>query len=138
MNRSKAREYAFILIFQYKFQPDDIREIVEDFFEEYDAGTQAEYIRNVVGGVAEKADRLDEKIEGFSKGWSKSRISLVSLAAMRLCVYEMLYCGDIPNTVSVNEAVGLIKKYEGEEATSFANGVLGNIQKSLEKTASGE
>lgn len=131
MNRSKAREYAFILIFQYKFQPDEMPEILNDFFEEYNAGAQTEYIKNVVGGVVENADKLDEKIEEFSKGWTKDRISLVSLAAMRLCVYEMMFCDDIPNAVSVNEAVGLIKLYEGDEATAFANGVLGNIQKSL-------
>ena len=131
MNRSKAREYAFILIFQYKFQPDEMPEILNDFFEEYNAGTQTEYIKNVVGGVVENADKLDGKIEEFSKGWTKDRISLVSLAAMRLCVYEMMFCDDIPNAVSVNEAVGLIKLYEGDEATAFANGVLGNIQKSL-------
>ena len=131
MNRSKAREYAFILIFQYEFQPDEMPEIMNDFFEEYDAGAQTEYIKNVVGGVIKNADKLDEKIEEFSKGWAKNRIALVSLAAMRLCVYEMMFCDDIPTAVSVNEAVGLIKHYEGDEATSFANGVLGNIQNSL-------
>lgn len=131
MNRAKAREYAFILIFQYKFQPDDMQEIMDDFFEEYDAGVQTEYIKTVVSGVAANSDKLDEKIEEFSNGWQKDRIALVSLAAMRLCVYEMMYCDDIPNAVSVNEAVGLIKLYEGEDSTSFANGVLGNIQKSL-------
>lgn len=131
MNRAKAREYAFILIFQYKFQPDDMQDIISDFFEEYDAGAQTEYIGNVVNGVIENTDKLDEKIEEFSKGWKKDRINLVSLAAMRLCVYEMMFCDDIPNAVSVNEAVGLIKKYEGDDATAFANGVLDNIQKSL-------
>ena len=131
MNRAKAREYAFILIFEYKFQPDDMQEIMADFFEEYDTGSQTEYIKNVVGGVIANTDKLDEKIAEFSNGWEKDRIALVSLAAMRLCIYEMMFCDDIPNAVSVNEAVGLIKLYEGEEATSFANGVLGNIQKSL-------
>mgnify|MGYP006356432873 CR=1 FL=1 len=48
MNRTKAREYAFILTFEYKFQPDDISEILENFVEEYNPGAQEGYIKKVV------------------------------------------------------------------------------------------
>ena len=51
MNRRKAREYAFILLFQYRFQPNDMEEILADFFAQYDAGEQAGYIRDVVEGT---------------------------------------------------------------------------------------
>lgn len=131
MNRRKAREYAFILLFQYKFQPNDMPEILADFFAQYDAGEQADYIRDAVEGTVKCIQEIDAKISDFAKGWSVERISAVSIAVMRLCVYEMCHCESIPAAVSVNEAVNLVREYEGAEAAPFVNGILDNIKKTL-------
>ena len=129
MNRTKAREYAFILIFEYRFQPDEIETILTNFIEEYQPGNQQSYIETVVRGVAENIDVIDKKIEEMSKTWEKDRISCVSIAILRLAIYEIMMCSDIPFPVSVNEAVALAKKYEGEDAVPFVNGILGKINK---------
>ena len=128
INRRKAREYAFILLFEYKFQPEEINTILEDFFSEYKTGEQEEYIRSVVEGVIGNLDEIDELIASYSKKWSVDRISVVCMALMRLAVYEMRFIEDIPLNVSVNEAVNLTKLYDGEESVSFVNGILGNIK----------
>ena len=128
INRRKAREYAFILLFEYKFQPEEINTILEDFFSEYKTGEQEEYIRSVVEGVIGNLDEIDELISSYSKKWSVDRISAVCMALMRLAVYEMRFIEDIPLNVSVNEAVNLTKLYDGEESVSFVNGILGNIK----------
>ncbi len=130
MNRRKAREYAFVLLFEYKFQPDCIQEILEDFLAENETGEQEEYIRSVIEGVVARKDEIDSIIEKYAKGWTVNRISAVCLAVMRLAVYEMKHIESIPAGVSVNEAVALAKKYDGEESLSFVNGVLGNIKES--------
>ena len=70
---------------------------------------------------------IDGKIEQASDGWKIDRISCVSLAVLRLAVYEITRREDIPGIVSVNEAVALAKKYDGEEAAPFVNGILGGI-----------
>ncbi len=127
MNRTKAREYSFILLFEYKFQPDEIENILKDFIEEYKPGDQEEYIQRVVGGVIENITEIDEKIAEVSESWKVERISCVSLAVLRLAVYEILFCEDIPSVVSVNEAVALAKKFDGDEAAPFINGILGKI-----------
>ncbi len=127
MNRTKAREYAFVLLFEYKFQPDEISSILNDFVAEFNPGAQQEYIERVVKGTVEHIDEIDEIIGGVSNDWKVERISCVSLAVLRLAVYEIKFCEDIPSVVSVNEAVGLAKKYEGEEAAPFVNGILGKI-----------
>ena len=132
MNRRKAREFAFILLFEYKFQPDCIMELLEEVLTENDAGMQAEYIREVIEGAVSKVDELDLIIEEYAKGWSKDRISNVCMAVMRLAVYEMKYMTDIPGNVSVNEAVTLAKKYDGEESINFVNGILGNIKENCQ------
>lgn len=129
MNRTKAREYAFILIFEYRFQPDEIETILANFIEEYEPGSQQEYIENVVKGVVENIDVIDKKVEEMSKFWEIDRISCVTMAILRLAIYEIMMRKDIPFAVSVNEAVALAKKYEGEDALPFVNGILGKIEK---------
>ena len=131
MNRIKAREYAFILLFQYKFQPEEIGCLLEEFCTEYKPGNQEEYIRTVITKVTENISEIDRIIENTSQDWSIDRISAVNLSILRLSVGEMLYMKDIPAPVSVNEAVGLAKVYDGEESVGFINGVLDKIRNSL-------
>ena len=127
MNRKKAREYAFVLLFEYKFQPGEIGSILNDFVEEFNPGEQQAYIEKVVNGTVEKINEIDEIINDVSTDWKVERISCVSLAVLRLAVYEIKFCDDIPPVVSINEAVSLAKKYEGEEAAPFVNGILDKV-----------
>lgn len=131
MNRTKAREYAFILLFQYKFQPDEIGEITDGFCKDYNPGGQEEYIRKIVKNVTENIENIDSIIAKTSEGWEIERISAVNLSLLRLAVGEMLYAEDVPPVVSVNEAVGLAKVYDGEDSLPFINGVLDKIRNSL-------
>ncbi len=128
INRRKAREYAFTLLFSYRFQPEDIQNLLEDFLEENETGDQAEYIRNVVEGVVAHVEEIDALITQYAKGWTVERISGVCLALLRLAVYEMKFMDDIPAGVSVNEAVALAKKFDGEESLAFVNGILGHMK----------
>lgn len=136
MNRREARRQAFLLLFQYKFQPGESERLLEDFFAENKAGAQRGYIESVVRGSVEHVGELDEIIEGYLKDWKIDRISSVSIAALRLGAYEILHFDDIPAAVSVNEAVALAKEFEGEEAASFVNGVLGKFKNDTEKSKS--
>ena len=97
MIRKKAREYAFILLFEYRFQPDAIEGILKDFIDEYNPGDQQAYIEGVVGGVIENLSAIDEKINEFAKGWTTDRISNVNMAILRLAIYELDFCDDIPD-----------------------------------------
>lgn len=108
-------------------------ELVSDFFENTKTGAQKEYIDSVVNGTISKLDEIDAVLSEYSKDWSVDRISSVSLAALRLGAYELLYCDDIPAPVSVSEAVSLAKEFEGEEAAPFVNGILGKLKDNLEK-----
>ena len=131
MNRREARKQAFLLLFQYKFQPEETENLLADFFVEHKAGQQENYIRSVVLGVTEKIEELDRVLGEYSKDWQVDRISSVSLVVLRLAAYEMLYIEDIPPVVSVSEAVALAKEYEGEEAAPFVNGILGKLKENV-------
>ena len=129
MNRTKAREYAFILLFQYKFQPDSIAELIENFVAEYKPGVQEEYIKNAVNTTIDKIEELDSVINKKSANWKSERLSYVCQSILRLAICEILYLDYIPVPVSINEAIALIKKYDGEESVNFVNGILGSFKK---------
>ncbi|MDD6799951.1 MAG: transcription antitermination factor NusB [Firmicutes bacterium] len=140
MDRRKARENAFILLFEKEFRadevPENIKRIAEDFGEEeFD-----EYTDEVFFGVSEKMEELDELISKYSIGWKKERMSKVSLTIMRLALYEMIYIDDIPYSVSINEAVELAKKFDHEKSPAFINGILNSLAdaKGLKKEKSDE
>lgn len=131
MNRREARKQAFFILFQYKFRPEEAESMLNDFLEQTKVGNQSDYINDIVLGVNEKVKEIDAVLEEYSNDWKIDRISSVSLAALRLAAYEMMYMPDIPAVVSVNEAVALAKEFEGDEAAPFVNGILGKMKEKL-------
>lgn len=125
MTRREEREALFALLFEMSFSEitaaEDILEI-EKTQRDYDAA----YILDGYHGVIMHIDEIDLLIEGNAKGWKLSRLSRVTLAILRLAVYEMLYT-DLFFAVAINEAVELAKKYDHEKAPSFINGILNKI-----------
>ena len=99
----------------------------DELYSEAPNAKQAEYIRALVCGVADHAPELDEFIARYAKGWSFDRIPLVASAIMRVAMYEILYFRDVPNSVAINEAVEIAKKYETPETVKFINGILGSF-----------
>ena len=72
-------------------------------------------------------ERIDKVIAETSENWSLERISVIDRTILRFAVYELLYCDDIPHSVSINEAIELAKKYSGDESGKFINGILDRI-----------
>ena len=128
MSRKAARDLAFKLIYQLEMHREDIDEQIAIFYRENSVDDKdKEYINEVVRGVLHEKDALDGFVQKYSRGWKLSRISKVDLAILRLALYEMTRMKEIPQSVSINEAVELAKKYSGSEAGAYINGVLGRI-----------
>ncbi len=133
ISRYKKREQAFILSFETLFSDTEIDELADnavDGSDEY----MSDYAVSCAKGIIEHAEEIDSHISAnLKKGWKISRISKVSYAVMRLAVYEMLFVEDVPVSVSINEAVELAKKYSVPDESSFVNGVLGAIAKTIDE-----
>lgn len=126
LSRFKAREQGFILVFEKIFNGEDLNTIIENAEITRDVVFD-DYAKEIAFGVYDNLDDIDTLISGrLKKGWSLKRISKPSLAILRLAVYEIKYNEDIPDSVAVNEAVELAKKYTVDES-KFINGVLGAI-----------
>ena len=133
MTRREAREAVFSLLFETEFRSDEgTAEIFATSCEEREL-IPDEYIKNTYYGIQEHKSELDEKIAAHARGWKTERLTRVSRSILRLAVYEMLYCKEIPTSVSLNEAIELAKKFEDEKARPFINGVLNSIKTETEQ-----
>ena len=133
MNRKTARENAFILLFEFASKTD---ETAEEIFEKATAIRELEcddFVKTVFFGVNENIKIIDEYIEKSLVGWNKKRLSLVSIAVIRLAAYEIMFMDDIPTKVSINAAIELSKKYDDEKAYMLVNGTVNKIAELLSK-----
>ena len=131
MNRSEARDMAFKYLYQVEVQKESNEETINLFLENNEIkGTEArEYIQNVAHGVQENLNDIKEIIKkNLKQDWKIERISKVTLAILKLSVYEIVYA-KIPFKVSINEAVELAKKYGEDTAPVFINGILASVVK---------
>ena len=135
MSRKIARETAMQLAFEWSISggnEESIKELFEDIqFRDDDL----KYISDVVEGIKRNSTQIDELISSCSIGWSIQRMAKVDLAILRVAIYEILFREEIPQSVSVNEAVELAKQYGGDKSASFLNGILGKLlrEKVVEK-----
>ncbi|MBQ2863102.1 MAG: transcription antitermination factor NusB [Clostridia bacterium] len=131
-NRRQSREIVFGLVYELDFNREyDIEELYANALEEREI-EENDFIRSLFFGVAEKLEEIDSLIGEKSEGWNLDRISRVSRAAMRLCIYEMKWA-DTPMNIAINEAVEIVKKYDEIKAKGFVNGILNAIAKDSEK-----
>ncbi len=91
------------------------------------------FYRQLVGGVIAKGTEIDGIIVKFSSNWKMTRMSCVDRNVMRIAIYEMLYCDDIPTKVSINEAIDVGKRYGTDESGAFINGILDSVRVALDK-----
>lgn len=127
MNRTEQREQAFCLVFQSLFNNDETLAIYEE-----NVAAVGDFARELFDGVSSREQELDDVINKYSKGWKANRLPKVNLAILHLAIYEIKYLDDVPNSVAINEAVELAKKYSGEGDYSFINGILGSVAKGEE------
>lgn len=133
MNRTTARESAFLLLFESACKSDEVAEEIFAKAVEYREIKCDDYVKDVFFGVNENIRIISEEIDKNLVGWRRARVSKVSEAILNLSVYEIMFVDDVPTNASINEAVKLSKKYDDEKAYKFVNGVLNAVAQSLGK-----
>ncbi|GAB6097163.1 transcription antitermination factor NusB [Desulfatiferula olefinivorans] len=94
------------------------------------------FFESLVRGTLAHLPAIDRKIEAFSSNWKLSRMSGVDRNVIRIAVYELMFCPDIPAKVTINEAIDIGKKYGTADSGSFINGVLDAISIDIDKQQS--
>ena len=125
--RRKSREQAFIILFEKSLNEDMSLEEIVEIAIEAEVIAEDKFMDMILKAAEENLLLIDSEIEKNLKGWSKARISKVSLALLRLAIAEIKFIDDVPVGVSINEAVEICKIYGSDEDKSFINGVLGSV-----------
>lgn len=156
MGRRESRDAAVKLIYQLGFTEDEsnIDDVITTYisnakyFEENDIEKKNDlnyiedldyaYLKNVLEGVKREEKAIDEMIDKHAKGWSIQRMARIDVAVLRVAVYELTRRPDIPNSVVINEAVELAKKYSHGDAGAFINGILASVITDIKEGKQGD
>ncbi len=131
MTRHEVREAAFLLIFERMFQNDMTVEQTVEMATDCELFDVNDDVMKFVKGVEENQAEIDAEISKYLVKWTLSRISKVSLAILRLAVFEMLHSDHVHNDIIISEAVSLASAYGYPEDIKFVNGLLGNLNRGL-------
>lgn len=135
MGRRELREQIFKLLFRVEFNAPEEMPQQRDFFTEQlklppeEDGMAARdrdivYITEKYQRIREVLPQIDSMLNERAEGWSTSRMGKVDVTLLRLGVYEILFDKDVPDSVAINEAVELAKKYGQDNSSAFVNAVL--------------
>jgi len=131
-NRTRARELAMQGLYQLDVQGPDLLELIDDFFVEAD---HDDFVRKLASdwtkGTWENLAQCDWLITASIIKWQFERLSPVDKSILRLAVYQLKFCSDIPPKVVINEAIELAKKFSTDKSPAFVNGVLDAILRRL-------
>jgi len=100
-----------------------------------DRQNQAEifgYARQIVDGVVEYHEEIDDMLETYSNDWAIDRMPVLDRAILRVALWEILHNPDVPDGVAINEAVELAKEYSTDDSGAFINGLLSKIASTRE------
>jgi N utilization substance protein B len=132
--RRKAREIALQVLYQMEVNPGDLAQALARVWETVAASTATkEFVKRIVTGVGEHRETIDRLVAGHSEHWRLDRMDRVDKSILRMGVFELLFCEDIPPKVAINEAVDLGKKFGAEESGAFINGILDTIKRAQRK-----
>ncbi len=128
--RTRARELAMQALYQLDVQGPELLEDLGLFFSEEESD---DFVRKLASGWTERTwenlAQCDEIIQDSTIKWQFTRLAPVDRSILRLSVYQLKFCADIPPKVVINEAIELAKKYSTEKSSSFVNGVLDAVLK---------
>ena len=135
--RTKARKRAIDAIFAADLRKVSPSTLLETTYDQVsDRQNQDEifgYAQQIVSGVVENYEEIDDLLETYSQGWSLERMPNVDRAILRVAAWEILHNDEVPDGVAINEAVELAKEYSTDDSGAFINGLLSRI--SATKTA---
>ena len=121
-------------LYQFDVQGPDVLEPLKQFFIEADTDNAVRSLASEwMKGTAENLEKCDELITASTIKWQFTRLSPVDRSILRLSVYQLKFCPDIPPKAVINEAIELAKKFSTDKSPGFVNGVLDAVLKKLQE-----
>ena len=132
MKRKETREEAVKISYCMDINKDFDKNLPCKFINHFEIeDVDTEYLNKTIDDLIDNIEVIDKYITDNSKDWKINRIAKVDLAVLRVAIAEILYNDQIPESVSINEAVEISKKYSNEDSHKFINGILGTVVRSI-------
>ena len=127
--RHRARELALKVLFELEHRPDDDLEeaLAYHAADEHAGRDVVAFAGELVRGVTEHREALDEAIQAASTNWKLDQMGRVDRVVLRMAVYEIAIARKVPVRAAINESIELAKTFAGEESGRFVNGILGRV-----------
>lgn len=126
--RRKGRELALQALYQMEMTGDTSPGALEIFLSHFEGNAKArDFARRLVSGVITHREEIDPLIQRCAENWKLTRMAKVDLTILRIATYELLFCPDIPVSVSMDEAIEIGKRFGSDDSATFINGVLDQI-----------
>jgi len=128
-SRHNLRALIIQLLYGFEFGSQNLRSLKESyFFSKKEQGfLKNSFVQERLRNIKKNKEKIDQIIMEHSKNWKKERMSLIDLNIMRLAIFEILFCKDIPSKVALNEAIELSKKFGDDNSSCFINGILNQV-----------
>jgi transcription antitermination protein NusB len=135
--RRAAREAALQMLYQCEIGRTGAFEAIATYWPSREGDELAEPLREfaneLVRGTLGRLAEIDALLTAHAQNWRVERMNVLDRLVLRLGVYEMVAAPDTPARVVINEALELARRYSGEDAVAFVNGVLDGVRKELAK-----
>lgn len=130
--RRIARECALQMLYEHDVGRNSGEEILQSFWQMNDHPDNVkDFANHLFEGTLERLDEIDAGIQKHAKNWRLSRMAAVDRNILRLAVYEFMSGGRTPETVVINEALEIARKFSTQESALFVNGILDSIKNEL-------
>ena len=145
--RRKSRQRALQILFYRDLRKVPVDQAIREFYDDlYAAELEEEtgedvdieairepFVESLVRGTVDNLDTLDRLIEQRAEHWRLERMPIVDRNILRMAIYELMHCADVPPKVAINEAIELGKKFSTANSGGFVNGILDRVRMDLEK-----
>jgi transcription antitermination protein NusB len=129
--RRKGRELALQALYQIEITGDPSGAAVDLFLRHFEGNARAkDFARRLVSGTVSQRGEIDRLLAEATEHWRLERLAKVDFVLLRMAVYELRFCADIPTSVTLDEAIEIAKRFGSEESAGFVNGVLDCVAQS--------
>lgn len=129
--RTKARKRALDILFSADVRGDDVAVTLAAEARRAASEPAREaswlYAREIVDGIIDQREEINEQISTHSRDWKLERMPAVDRALLRIAVWEILYNDEVPTAVAIDEAVELAKEFSTDDSGAFVHGVLARV-----------
>ncbi|HEX4086106.1 MAG TPA: transcription antitermination factor NusB [Chthoniobacteraceae bacterium] len=133
--RREGREAAVQFLFQddlNKTEPAALDAVLDDFWKLRESAPRTrQFASELIRGVLERQEAIDERIRKVTENYELHRIAPVDRNILRVAIYEMIYCSEVPPVVCINEAIEIAKRFGSEDSGRFVNGILDRLKEEV-------